>query len=43
LLGLQVPHGQKTELQKYLDLTGYPYREESDNPAYALFLSEKHK
>jgi len=43
LLGLQVPHGQKTELQKYLDKTGYPYREESDNPAYALFLSEKRK
>ncbi|NVK37707.1 MAG: threonine ammonia-lyase, biosynthetic [Gammaproteobacteria bacterium] len=38
LVGLQVPTKEKKELNKYLDEVGYPYWEESDNPAYKLFL-----
>ena len=38
LVGIQVPDADKAEFNKYLDDVGYPYWEESDNPAYALFL-----
>lgn len=38
LVGLQVPKGEKKELNGYLKDLGYPYWEESDNPAYKLFL-----
>lgn len=38
LVGLQVPAKDKKELNKYLDEVAYPYWEESDNPAYKLFL-----
>jgi len=38
LVGLQVPTKDKKELNKYLDEVAYPYWEESDNPAYKLFL-----
>ncbi|MGR6872290.1 threonine ammonia-lyase, biosynthetic [Pseudomonas sp. HK3] len=38
LVGLQVPAGEEVELKKYLDEVAYPYWEESDNPAYKLFL-----
>lgn len=38
LVGLQAPLNEKKELNKYLDEVGYPYWEESDNPAYKLFL-----
>ncbi|MFY0642572.1 MAG: threonine ammonia-lyase, biosynthetic [Bermanella sp.] len=38
LVGLQVPKGEEKELKKYLDEVAYPYWEESDNPAYKLFL-----
>lgn len=38
LVGLQVPANEKKELKKYLDEVAYPYWEESDNPAYKLFL-----
>lgn len=38
LVGLQVPANEKRELKKYLDEVAYPYWEESDNPAYKLFL-----
>jgi len=38
LVGLQVPAGEKKELKSYLDEVGYPFWEESDNPAYKLFL-----
>jgi len=37
-VGLQVPKGEKKELNGYLKDLGYPYWEESDNPAYKLFL-----
>lgn len=38
LVGIQVPDADKTEFNRYLDEVGYPYWEESDNPAYGLFL-----
>ena len=38
LVGMQVPHQDKKALQKFLDTLGYPYWDESDNPAYRLFL-----
>ena len=38
LIGLQVPQGERGEFQSFLDEVGYEYREETDNPAYRLFL-----
>lgn len=38
LIGIQVPEPDKQEFKGYLDEIGYPYWEENDNPAYALFL-----
>ena len=38
LVGMQVPHSDKGELKIFLDTLGYPYWDESDNPAYRLFL-----
>jgi len=39
LVGLQIPKGERKELRQYLDSLAYPYWEETDNPAYQLFLS----
>jgi threonine dehydratase len=39
LVGLQIPRGERKELASYLNELGYPYWEETDNPAYALFLA----
>ncbi|MCC7005229.1 MAG: threonine ammonia-lyase, biosynthetic [Ottowia sp.] len=39
LLGLQVPHGEKHMLRDFLSQVGYPSWDESDNPAYRLFLT----
>ena len=39
LVGLQIPKGECKELVQYLDTLAYPYWEETDNPAYQLFLS----
>ena len=39
LVGLQVPPPEKQELEGYLAKTGYRFWEETDNPAYELFLS----
>ena len=39
LVGLQIPEGEREQLGQYLDKLAYPYWEESDNPAYRLFLS----
>jgi len=39
LVGLQIPKGERKQLGQYLDTLAYPYWEESDNPAYQLFLS----
>jgi threonine dehydratase len=38
LVGMQVPRTDKRALKTFLDNLGYPYWDESDNPAYKLFL-----
>jgi threonine dehydratase len=38
LIGLQVPPSEKTAFRRFLKQLGYPYRDETDNPAYRLFL-----
>ena len=40
LIGMQVPSSDKKELKKFLAGLGYPHWDESDNPAYKLFLAE---
>ncbi len=39
LVGLQIPENERQQLVQYLDTLAYPFWEETDNPAYALFLS----
>jgi len=39
LVGLQIPKGERKQLREYLATLAYPYWEETDNPAYQLFLS----
>jgi len=38
LIGLEVPEGSESGLKSRLDNLGYRYHEETDNPAYSLFL-----
>ncbi len=38
LAGVQVPPADHAQLKERLDLLGYPYWEETDNPAYRAFL-----
>jgi threonine dehydratase len=38
LVGMQVPRGDMREFRRFLDALGYPYVDESRNPAYRLFL-----
>ncbi|HAJ92172.1 MAG TPA: threonine ammonia-lyase, biosynthetic [Gammaproteobacteria bacterium] len=38
LVGIQVPAGSRGDFRKSLDKLGYVYREETDCPAYKLFL-----
>ena len=38
LVGMQVPPAEEAEFQAFLDSLGYLYWNESDNPAYRLFL-----
>jgi len=38
LVGMQVPNHDKMALRTFLDKLGYRYWDESDNPAYRLFL-----
>ncbi|HKY01706.1 MAG TPA: threonine ammonia-lyase, biosynthetic [Burkholderiales bacterium] len=38
LVGMQVPAKEKRAFKKFLDALGYPYVDESENPAYRLFL-----
>ena len=38
LAGMQVPPGDEAEFQQFLNHLGYPYWDETDNPAYKLFL-----
>ncbi|HEX4985492.1 MAG TPA: threonine ammonia-lyase, biosynthetic [Burkholderiales bacterium] len=39
LVGMQVPPREKPALRSFLRQLGYPCREETRNPAYAMFLS----
>ena len=38
LVAMQVPKADRKQLRSYLDKLGYRYEEETDNPAYGLFL-----
>ncbi|MEP7328325.1 MAG: threonine ammonia-lyase, biosynthetic [Betaproteobacteria bacterium] len=38
LVGMQVPPAEKADFRRFLDRLGYTYVDESDNPAYRLFL-----
>jgi threonine dehydratase len=38
LVGMQVPPKEKADFEIFLDNLGYPYWDESSNPAYQLFL-----
>ena len=38
LVALQVPSKEKKDLKSYLEEVAYPFWEETDNPAYQLFL-----
>ncbi len=39
LVGLQVPSAERAEVRGFLDELGYNWWDESDNPAYKMFLS----
>ncbi|WP_252107743.1 MULTISPECIES: threonine ammonia-lyase, biosynthetic [unclassified Halomonas] len=39
LVGMQVPADDRTHVAEYLDAIGYRYWQESDNPAYKLFMA----
>ena len=39
LVGMQVPPGDKRKFRSFLARLGYPFQEESRNPAYRLFLA----
>ena len=39
LIGMQVPQADEVTFQEFLQGLGYPYWEETTNPAYTLFLS----
>ncbi|WP_448207588.1 threonine ammonia-lyase, biosynthetic [Azospirillum sp. sgz302134] len=39
LAGIQVPDGDRARFQRCLDELGYPYWDETGNPAYRLFLA----
>ena len=38
VVGVQVPPQERSQWQAFLDTLGYPYWDESQNPAYKLFL-----
>ncbi len=38
LVGMQVPPNELTEFSEFLSKLGYPYWDETENPAYKLFL-----
>jgi len=39
LVGMQVPNEDRSHVAEYLDAIGYRYWQESDNPAYRLFMA----
>ncbi len=38
LCGMQIPEQEKRAFREFLTALGYPYKNETDNPAYRLFL-----
>jgi len=38
LAGIQVPNGEEHELEAFLKRVGYPYKEETNNESYQMFL-----
>ena len=38
LIGLQVPKNEQKKFQSFLSTLGYPHWDETNNPAYRLFL-----
>ena len=40
LVGLQVPKNEMNTFRKFLTSTGYPYKNETGNPVYKLFLGQ---
>lgn len=38
LIGMQVPEGEKDAFAEFVDTLGYPYVDETENPACRLFL-----
>jgi threonine dehydratase len=38
LVGVQVPKNEMLEFRRFLTRLGYPYADESRNPAYRMFL-----
>jgi len=38
LVGIQVPEAERLQFDQYIGGLGYPYCNETDNPAYQLFL-----
>jgi threonine dehydratase len=38
LVGIQVPKNEQKKFQSFLASLGYPHWDESNNPAYRLFL-----
>ena len=41
LVGVQVPSRERREFEKILDQLNYPYRDETDNLAYQLYLGQR--
>ncbi len=41
LAGVQVPESERPEFERHLEALAYPYWDESDNPAYRIYLSGK--
>lgn len=39
LTGIQVPPAERAAFEAYLDTLGYPHWDESENPAYSIFLA----
>jgi len=38
-VAMQVPKAEKVKFEGYLDELGYAFNEETNNPAYQLFLA----
>ena len=41
LIGIQVPEAERSKFLEYIRELGYPFCEETENPAYRLFLDER--